>query len=90
MIRASAGLVTAPALSGAPGGCATGGGDAGEANVFDQRPTVRLNGVKTVDVDDAKLASGPSGLQRGRGTIAAQPADPAALTAGRRPGPPRC
>ncbi len=28
-----------------------------------------LNGVKTVDVDDSKLASGPIALQWGRGTI---------------------
>jgi hypothetical protein len=28
-----------------------------------------LNGVKTVDVEDAKLASGPIALQWGRGTI---------------------
>lgn len=28
-----------------------------------------LNGVKTVDVQDSKLASGPVALQRGRGTI---------------------
>ena len=31
--------------------------------------TVVLNGVKTVDVQDAKLASGPVALQWGRGTI---------------------
>ena len=28
-----------------------------------------LNGVKTVDVEDSKLASGPIALQWGRGTI---------------------
>ena len=31
--------------------------------------SVVLNGVKTVDVQDAKLASGPFALQWGRGTI---------------------
>jgi hypothetical protein len=31
--------------------------------------TVVLNGTKTVEVDDAKLASGPIALQWGRGTI---------------------
>lgn len=33
------------------------------------RLTLVLNGVKTVDVDDSKLASGPLALQWGRGTI---------------------
>ena len=33
------------------------------------RLTLVLNGVKTVDVDDPKLASGPFALQWGRGTI---------------------
>jgi len=33
------------------------------------RLTLVLNGVKTVEVDDAKLASGPFALQWGRGTI---------------------
>ena len=33
------------------------------------RLTVVLNGVKTADIDDAKLASGPIALQWGRGTI---------------------
>ena len=33
------------------------------------RLTLVLNGVTTVDVDDAKLASGPIALQWGRGTI---------------------
>ena len=33
------------------------------------RLTLVLNGVKTVEVDDAKLASGPIALQWGRGTI---------------------
>ena len=33
------------------------------------RLTLVLNGVKTVDVDDSKLASGPFALQWGRGTI---------------------
>ena len=33
------------------------------------RLTLVLNGVKTVDVEDAKLASGPFALQWGRGTI---------------------
>lgn len=33
------------------------------------RLTLVLNGVKTVEVDDAKLASGPLALQWGRGTI---------------------
>jgi hypothetical protein len=31
--------------------------------------TLVLNGVKTVDVEDGKLASGPIALQWGRGTI---------------------
>ena len=31
--------------------------------------TLVLNGVKTVDVQDSKLASGPFALQWGRGTI---------------------
>jgi hypothetical protein len=31
--------------------------------------TVVLNGTKTVEVEDAKLASGPIALQWGRGTI---------------------
>ena len=34
-----------------------------------QRLVLVLNGVKTVDVEDAKLASGPIALQWGRGTI---------------------
>ena len=34
-----------------------------------KRLTLVLNGVKTVDVEDAKLASGPFALQWGRGTI---------------------
>jgi hypothetical protein len=34
-----------------------------------KRLTVVLNGVKTVDVEDGKLASGPFALQWGRGTI---------------------
>ena len=33
------------------------------------RLTLVLNGVKTVEIDDAKLASGPIALQWGRGTI---------------------
>jgi Domain of Unknown Function (DUF1080) len=33
------------------------------------RLTVVLNGVKTVELDDAKLAAGPIALQWGRGTI---------------------
>ena len=33
------------------------------------RLTLVLNGVKTVDVEDSKLASGPFALQWGRGTI---------------------
>ena len=33
------------------------------------RLTVVLNGIKTVEVDDSKLASGPFALQWGRGTI---------------------
>ena len=33
------------------------------------RLTLVLNGVKTVEVDDAKLAGGPIALQWGRGTI---------------------
>ena len=33
------------------------------------RLTVVLNGTRTVDIDDAKLASGPIALQWGRGTI---------------------
>ena len=33
------------------------------------RLTLVLNGVKTVDIDDAKFASGPVALQWGRGTI---------------------
>ena len=45
-----------------------------EANTFEisargTRLVVLLNGVKTVDMDDAKLASGPIALQWGRGTI---------------------
>ena len=34
-----------------------------------KRLTLVLNGVKTVDIEDAKLASGPFALQWGRGTI---------------------
>ncbi len=34
-----------------------------------KRLVLVLNGVKTVDVEDAKLASGPIALQWGRGTI---------------------
>ena len=34
-----------------------------------KRLTLVLNGVKTVDVEDGKLASGPIALQWGRGTI---------------------
>ena len=34
-----------------------------------KRLTLVLNGVKTVDVEDGKLASGPFALQWGRGTI---------------------
>ena len=34
-----------------------------------KRLTLVLNGVKTVDVEDSKLASGPFALQWGRGTI---------------------
>ena len=33
------------------------------------RLTVVLNGIKTADIDDSKLASGPFALQWGRGTI---------------------
>ena len=46
----------------------------GKWNVFEltakgSRLTVVLNGEKTVDVQDSKLASGPFALQWGRGTI---------------------
>jgi hypothetical protein len=46
----------------------------GKWNTFEisargSRLTLVLNGVKTVEVDDAKLASGPIALQWGRGTI---------------------
>ena len=46
----------------------------GQWNTFEisargTRLVVLLNGVKTVDMDDAKLASGPIALQWGRGTI---------------------
>jgi len=34
-----------------------------------KRLTLVLNGVKTVDIEDAKFASGPIALQWGRGTI---------------------
>ena len=34
-----------------------------------KRLTLVLNGVKTVDIEDGKLASGPIALQWGRGTI---------------------
>ena len=34
-----------------------------------KRLTLVLNGVKTVDVEDGKLASGPIALQWGQGTI---------------------
>ena len=40
-----------------------------EISVRGTRLSVVLNGVKTVEVDDAKLASGPIALQWGRGTI---------------------
>ena len=40
-----------------------------EITVRGKRLTLVLNGVKTVDVEDAKLASGPIALQWGRGTI---------------------
>ena len=46
----------------------------GQWNTFEitargTRLVVMLNGVKTVDIEDAKLASGPIALQWGRGTI---------------------
>ncbi len=46
----------------------------GQWNTFEitargTRLVVVLNGVKTVDIEDAKLASGPIALQWGRGTI---------------------
>ena len=46
----------------------------GQWNTFEisargTRLVVVLNGVKTVDMDDAKLASGPIALQWSRGTI---------------------
>ena len=46
----------------------------GKWNTYDitakgNRLTVVLNGTKTVDVEDAKLASGPFALQWGRGVI---------------------
>ncbi|HEX7785995.1 MAG TPA: DUF1080 domain-containing protein, partial [Methylomirabilota bacterium] len=46
----------------------------GKWNTYDitlrgPRLVVVLNGVKTVDVQDSKLASGPIALQWGRGTI---------------------
>ena len=34
-----------------------------------KRLVLVLNGVKTVDIEDAKFASGPIALQWGRGTI---------------------
>ena len=40
-----------------------------EITLRGKRLTLVLNGVKTVDVEDAKLASGPIALQWGRGTI---------------------
>jgi hypothetical protein len=33
------------------------------------RLTVVLNGIKTAEIDDGKLAEGPLALQWGRGTI---------------------
>ncbi|HEY3049253.1 MAG TPA: DUF1080 domain-containing protein, partial [Polaromonas sp.] len=46
----------------------------GKWNVYEitakgPRLTLVLNGVKTVDVEDRKLTSGPVALQWGRGTI---------------------
>jgi len=46
----------------------------GKWNVYEitatgKRLSVVLNGVKTVDIEDGKLASGPVALQWGRGTI---------------------
>jgi len=40
-----------------------------EITVRGNRLVLVLNGVKTVDVEDSKLASGPFALQWGRGTI---------------------
>ena len=40
-----------------------------EITVQGKRLVLVLNGVKTVDVEDGKLASGPVALQWGRGTI---------------------
>ena len=40
-----------------------------EISAKGSRLTLVLNGTKTVDVDDPKLASGPIALQWGRGTI---------------------
>ena len=40
-----------------------------EITVTGKRLSVVLNGVKTVDIEDGKLASGPIALQWGRGTI---------------------
>jgi hypothetical protein len=40
-----------------------------EVTAKGSRLTVVLNGTKTVEIDDSKLASGPIALQWGRGTI---------------------
>ena len=40
-----------------------------EVTAKGSRLTVVLNGTKTVDIEDSKLASGPIALQWGRGTI---------------------
>jgi hypothetical protein len=40
-----------------------------EVTAKGSRLTVVLNGTKTADIDDSKLASGPIALQWGRGTI---------------------
>ena len=40
-----------------------------EITVTGKRLSLVLNGVKTVDIEDGKLASGPVALQWGRGTI---------------------
>lgn len=52
-----------------PGPRAGGRWNTYEVTAKGNRLTLVLNGVTTVDVEDAKLASGPIALQWGRGTI---------------------
>ena len=51
--------------------CGKNGPPAGSSDptVKGPRPTVMLNGIQTVDVQDSKFASGPIALQWGRGVV---------------------